>query len=514
MPNPMSAARSGFLHAKLDLWKIIPLVFLIAASLAFLFYNAFRFDMPLGFSGMYTLMAEQISDNDYSLPESTPYYGPGGVPFAYPPLGFYVMAFVAGLFDVSSITYLRFIPPLFCFLALAPLFLLVERMTSSFWAAFFSTAFLLFSPTLYYNHAWSAGMVRGLAFFLMLGGLYCFHRAVAEENRLFTVLAGIFLGLTGLTHLFYGLFFALWVACYGAAVFRVKALKTAFLTFLTGGLVGIPWLYLMITRYGIQIFRHAFSSHDNAAFLDVLAQGRANALLEWFGMKYVGVPIPLIGFALAAFATVYLLYKRQFGIPVVWLVMTLVLSPEGDRFLVVLVAILIGVGFQAGLDWFKAKWLRAVLIGGILVSIYQMAGYGLNEMLNSIPVLHRNAFDVAGYVERNIPEDSRYLFVAGQAEAEWFPYVLKREPFVSKWGSEWLGTYDEQRILQGSVAYCKDSQTLQCLEDLKLDVDAGDFIVTKKNQKNLSNELEASRSCLRLAALGVYIVWSADCLVQ
>lgn len=498
--------------AQLGLWKIVSLFFLFLVSAAFLFYNSFRFEMPLGFSGMYALMAEQVSGNHYRLPEIIPFYGPGGLPFAYPPLGFYVMAFTIDLFDVSSVTYLRFVPPFLSLLSLIPLFLLVERITSSYWAAFFSTAFLLFSPILYYNHTWSAGMVRGLAFLLMMCGFYFFYRALQEDRILFAMAAGIFLGLTSLTHLFYGLFSALWAACLGIAMFRKSAWKITLLTFLAAALTGLPWLYLMVTRYGVQIFKYAFSSHDNAAFLEVI-QGGAGTLLSWLSAKFVGVPIPVIGFALSVFAIIYLLYKRSFGIPAALLAMTLVLSPEGDRFLVLVVAVLIGVSFAAGMKWFGLKWLRVALIGCVLLAITQMARYGLTEVLGSVPVLHRNAFDVADFVEKNVPENSRYLFIAGQAEAEWFPYVLKREPFVSKWGSEWLGTYNEQRTLQGRVAYCKDGQTLQCLKDLGLDVHADDIIITKKSQKKLADELEASGSCQRMAVLGVYVIWSTDCLI-
>jgi hypothetical protein len=166
------------------------------------------------------------------------------------------------------------------------------------------------------------------------------------------------------------------------------------------------------------------------AFLDVL--GQAGALFGWLSGKFVGVPIPLIGFALAGLAVIYLIYKWKFSIPAVLLAMTLVLSPEGDRFLVLVVAVLVGISFIAGMEWFRSKWIQSALIGCILISIFQMAGYGLNEVLGSIPVLHRNTFDVADYVEKNVPESSRYLFVAGQAEAEWFPYILKRRPFISK----------------------------------------------------------------------------------
>ena len=509
----MSFANPGIFFEKLDKWKVISLICLIVVSATLLFYNAFRFELPLGFSGMYTLMAEQISDNGYALPESTPYYGPGGIPFAYPPLGFYVMAVIVDLFDVSIFTYLRFMPPLFSLLALVPFFLLVERMTFSFWAAVFSTALLLFSPTLFQNHTWSAGMVRGLAFFLMLCGFYCFYRALEEgENRSFAILTGIFLGLTGLTHLFYGMFFALWVICFGLIEFNINAWKKTLLTLLTSALVGAPWAFVMITRYGFQVFTNAFSSHDNYAFQDTFLQGKMGALLSFAAVKITEAPLPVLGFVFSAAALIYLFAQRKFGIPVILFVMVFLLSPESERFLVLVIILLTGIGFSVGMEKLKSLWLRIALVVCVVLSFAQMAAYGLEEVLGSVLFLNKNAIDVADFVEANVPEDARYLFVAGQSEAEWFPYFLRREPFVSKWGSEWLGTYDQQRILQGKVSYCKDGQSYQCLKDLELNVAAGDILITKKNQKTLAYELETSGACQRLAVIGIYVLWSADCL--
>lgn len=508
----MSVKNSIFSYLKLDIWKMIALVVLAVTGLFFFFYNAFRFEMPLGFSGMYTLMAEQISDNHYKLPEIIPFYGPGGVPFAYPPLGFYVMALVKDMFDISSMVYLRFMPPLFSLFALLPLFLLVQRKTSSFWSAYFSVFFLLFSPTLYYNHIWAAGMVRGLAFMLMLCGIYFFYLALEKKEKIYIAFSGIFLGLTILSHLFYGLFFALWVAFGGLAEFTRKAWRTTLFTAFIGSLVSVPWIALMINRYGFSTFSHAFSSHDNSAFIDVFVQG-VPTILIWLVGKFFGVPIPLFAFVLAGFAVLYLLYKRQFGIPVILLAMVLILSPEGDRFLVLIVSILLGISFSAILEVWDVRWAQIVVGSLIFISIFQMGNYGIRDVFGSAPVLYSSAYDVADFVKENVPENSRYLFIAGQAEAEWLPYILKREPFVSKWGSEWLGTYEEQRILQGRVAFCKDSQSLQCLKELGLNVRDGDIILTKKSQKRLSLELEESGSCSEIDSFGIYVLWRANCLI-
>ncbi|MEY2816894.1 MAG: hypothetical protein RL275_357 [Chloroflexota bacterium] len=504
--------RSGILHEKLDIWKTLSLIFLFVVSGVFLFYNAVRFELPMGFSGMFALMSEQISSNDFRLPESTPFYGPGGIPFAYPPLGFYVMAMVTRLLDVSSITYLRFVPPFFSLLALIPVFFLVERITRSFWAGVFSTLFVLFSPTLYYNHTWSAGMVRGLAFFLMFSGFYSFYRAHKEGNRFFAIMAGVFLGMTSMTHLFYGLFFALWIAGWWVFEFNKATWKNILFTGGSALLVSVPWLYVMITRYGFDIFTNAFSSHDNDAFLNASSGGQISNLFSWAFLKVIETPIPALGLILAGGAVIYLIYKRQYGLPAVLVLMVFFLSPESERFFVSLAGILIGVSFAGAKDVFKQRPVRWVVLAGIFIVIAQMAILGITEVRDSVIVLNRSAYDVANFVEENVPADGRYLFVVGQAEAEWFPYVIRREPFVSKWGSEWLGTYDDQRLLQNRISYCKETESLQCLVDIKLDVKSGDIIITKKNQKKLAYELETSVSCKRLAVLGIYTLWSADCL--
>lgn len=48
--------------------------------------------LPLGCAGMFTQMAEQIAGANFVLPAEIPYYGPGGIPFVYPPLGHYLFA--------------------------------------------------------------------------------------------------------------------------------------------------------------------------------------------------------------------------------------------------------------------------------------------------------------------------------------------------------------------------------------------------------------------------------------
>ena len=94
------------------------------------FWNAFRYSPPMGYAGMFSLMAELIVNAGFGLPMEVPYYGPGGVPFAYPPLGLYLLAVFIQVTGKTLII-LRFIPPLLSLLALIPLFFLAIEISGS-----------------------------------------------------------------------------------------------------------------------------------------------------------------------------------------------------------------------------------------------------------------------------------------------------------------------------------------------------------------------------------------------
>ena len=68
--------------------NILLIVALIACTPLYL-RDAFRYSVPMGYAGLFTQMAKQIADANFYLPIESPFYGPGGIPFAYPPFGMY-----------------------------------------------------------------------------------------------------------------------------------------------------------------------------------------------------------------------------------------------------------------------------------------------------------------------------------------------------------------------------------------------------------------------------------------
>ncbi len=486
------------------------LVPFLGASAFLLFYNAFRISMPIASAGLYAQAARQIGESNFRLPNYIHFYGPGDVPFAYPPLAFYVMA-AASRLGIPESTYLRFMPPVLTLLGLLVLYLLSERITRSRYSAVAAVAICAVSPALYGAHAWSSGAVRAMAFLFLLCGLYLFDRALSEGRILWTVLAGAFFGLVILTHLFYALFFALWLGCWVLANLNRKALMAGAVCVGAGVLISAPWVITMLIRYGAAPFSYAFLSHGNASVLAVLAQ--SDALPSWImghlgDVTSVAVEIPLVILGLVA-----CLAAREFGLPLTFLASLLVLSPEGSRFVVVLAAILAGVGAVSIARWLPAnRWSRAFGPVALCLVVLNAAVVGVPAIQGDLYRAPQDVIDLGEYVQQSTAAEARYLFLGEPRDGEWLPYLLQRAPFASKWGAEWLGTYDDEISLLSSIDYCRRTRVVECLFELHLPIRSGDVLVTWKEDRDVARGLKRQPACPELAEIGEYVVWKAACI--
>ena len=487
----------------------LPAVALALAGVL-LFHNAFRFSLPMGYAGLYAQASEQIAQANFRLPDAIHFYGPGDIPFTYPPLALYGMALSLKL-GISPITYMRFMPPLLSLLALVPIYLLAEREAHSPFAALAALGICAASPALNAAHASASGIVRALGFVLLLSGFYVFERAVELSRIALSVLAGIIFGLVALTHLFYALFFALWASCWVIARPNLRSMRAGAIFVAVGILVVAPWLLLVVFRHGLAPFSNAFLTHGNTSFLEVLTGHQE--LITWVGGKLdvvTAVPFLIIFVGLGF---IFSVASRDFGLPLAFLVVLLVLSPEGARFITVLAAILAGAGGAAVRKWLPSvRWAGAVSLSLLGLVVGGALFLGFRGIQRNRPDLREGAVAVGQYIQKNTSPGTRYLLMAGPNEAEWFPYLLQRQPMASKWGAEWLGTYDEQSSLVSSINYCHRVQDLGCIRDLHLPLQSTDVLVTLKGDKELSAELEALPRCSEMAAVGQYVVWKAECL--
>ncbi len=158
------------LKAPLQYKKHIPLLVVVLLTAPIIFFQSFRFSYPLGYGGMFTLIAEKISEANFGLPMSIPHYGPGGIPLVYPPFAMYPFALAIKM-GVPIWFYLRIVPAIFTLLAIIPFYYFTLELIDSKGAAIVAAVLAITVPAVYYTHVWSAGVVRALALCFCLAGL-------------------------------------------------------------------------------------------------------------------------------------------------------------------------------------------------------------------------------------------------------------------------------------------------------------------------------------------------------
>ncbi|QCJ45949.1 glycosyltransferase family 39 protein [Haloprofundus sp. MHR1] len=440
-------------------------------------------------AGLYNLMGEQIAANGYLPPESIPYYTVDGVPFAYPPLMFYVIAAIRDVTGVGPFALARFFPGLVTIAYLAPTYLLARDVLASRPAASAVGLLVALNPKVLQWHITAGGLVRAPAFLFAVCGIYAGYRlytaveTTGYERRWLAVSALCF-GLTLLTHPTYTLFFV------GSFVILWLSLDRSLAGFLRGGVVAAggfalatPWLLWNVSTHGIEVFTEASGTHGGI--------GGGLAVTPWLA-------IPLL------LAAALFLVRRPFlG---VWTVAAALLFQQArfvafvGTFAVVALAFApVRTAVAERVPRPKRRTLAAVAVAVTLVCGLGVVGYSMTVAEPSIAPAFVDDDDVAAmeWAGDETPEDATFV-VVGDA-AEWFPDVSKRTMVVGLWGVEWEGaeTYAEQKELYRTVSTCDSadcvSETLNAADVTPdyLYVPKGTYIVRGKRTTG-GGELAAS----------------------
>lgn len=461
----------------------LPEVLLFLVSAGLYFFNAFRYALPTGYAGLYTLMSEQLGANAFRLPRTVPFYGPGGFPYAYPPAGFYLAAVFIDALKVPAFVYLRFAPPLLTLLFLALEYILVRQMTGSRLKALLAVSLTSVSGAIYAYHVQAAGMVRSLALAFAAGTLILTWMVLSRPRPERTtyaqaVLAGAALALTVLTHLSYALF-----AILGIAVFALLAGKCAWRwrLLLPGIILGSAlvisavWWGTILSRFGLVVLTNPARSHGNFEVLHSLAVVGWRSAPALFIQKLIGAtfdwtPAVLVGLDLAGLA--YLLLKRRWALPVLFLLVFLAVG-EPDRFLLITGAIaaaeLLGdvltyVHAQDEKDQRPNFLVYTVAIVILLAYPY----YGALKMVRSDqPTLSPSVIQMAAWIREHTSAEAKYLLLDESNDLdEWIPYLTRRTPLVGSWGGEWVGNLASLEYRSSQLDACLASQSDACIQDL------------------------------------------------
>ena len=492
--------------------KHIPLLVALLLSASIIFFQVFRYSFPLGYAGMFTLIAEKIAEGNFQLPISIPHYGPGGIPLVYPPLGMYVFALAMKL-GIPIWFYLRVIPAIFTLLSVVPLYYFTLELVESKVASVLAVVFVITAPAVYYTHVWAAGVVRALALFLCLTGLFFYVRSLRDFSWRNFLLAGISLGLLFVTHWLYVVFAALvGLACL-IAEWKPSRLPIAFGILVLALLVAAPWLVLILERHGASSILLAYSSHRNADFF--LSLNEISAAVQFIRDNLGHVTDNWFLTALALPGFILLVLRRKFHLPLAFIF--ILLMGEASFYTEILAGMMAGA-FSAeifrltpGLAVLKSsgisgllKWIPAMVI--ILCFILSSIN-GLSQITQYQPEIDGHALQVSSFVRKNTDPAATFLFIGRVNEAEWFPYLLDRTPVFAMWGSEWKGTYATQLEILVTLRECQLQKSWACMQAIQQEESVSPTLLVGPNSRWLIQQIKDTRAWELIYTDELYVVW-------
>ena len=376
-------------------------------------------------AGLYTLTADTIRANGYALPETVPHYSAEGVPVAYPPLVFYVLAAAR---DLGATTFATAMvgPPLLTVAALVPAYLLGREIADDRRAGTAVALLVVLNPQTLEWHISAGGLVRAPAFALALSGSYAALRLFRDGKRQWVPGGLLAVALVALTHPTYALFTVVTTLLFWVGYDRSPV------GFGRGAVVGVgalvlvtPWLLAVIELHGPVVFSGAAGTHGGVG-------GGLYRLRQW-GPTWALLPVA---------AAVGLLGTRH-RVVGLWTLVVWVLFAQprftyavGAITVVALVAVLArserlgGVAFDSRTALASLLVLSAVGVAGV--------GFDFTGSDRTTPEFVDDE-DVAAmeWAAAETRPDANFV-VLGDA-AEWFPVLAERTILVSPWGAEWRG---------------------------------------------------------------------------
>jgi len=421
---------------------------------------------PINDGGMFYVMIEDLKASHFLLPAFTS-YNHLNIPFAYPPLSFYVGGLIS-LTGISTFNIIRWLPPLISTLAIPAFYWMASLMLNSRTKASLATLAYALMPRSFSWYVMGGGLSRTFgALFLLL--------ACASAWSLFTKPAPKYIFLTilfgagaVLSHPETGLHTA--AACALIWLFKgrtARGLRDAAFVAFGVFLLTSPWWGTVLLQHGFAPFRSALSTGGHGAlfWLPVLtfdfAEERFATLLTALG---------LLGFAIQSM-------RRDWFLPIWMLIPFIMLAGVGlSDFVISHIAALASGSRSEAQEWavyMSQSGVARVVVGYILFSA--LVGAFVYDISLANYVVRVDSRTAMKWAKDNTPSKGHFLVLTGRSDpfsdpsSEWFPVFADRTSQNTLQGREWL-------LGKGFISFRDDIENLQnclnstpaCLDDWAL----------------------------------------------
>lgn len=458
-------------------------------------------EFPLNDGGMFYVMTRDLISNGFHLPLTTSYNGLN-LPFAYPPLAFYLAGFLTELTSWQLLDIIRILPAIFTILDIPIFFLLAKALLKNKFQVIFATLIFTFLPTTIDWLIMGGGLTRSMAFFFSLLTLYFVYKLYTQNHVRHILLAVLFSALTILSHPEAAVHTAASALVF--FIFFGRDKNGIIKSFIVAGLTLLftaPWWGTVLSNHGVQPFLAAggtgfFKISEYFLFLQF-------DITHEYSVKSIAT--------LAMLGMFGYLAKRKYFYPV-WLVIAFVSETRSAHlFLTPCVAILASYALVSILQKITEIAQGSKVSGSELQPLGSKASQGLFLLLfvqwvysamaitlllfNNMTLFHsdKEAFD---WIAVNTPRESHFLVLTGITPfsdpiAEWFPALTERVSVATVQGYEWdtatsfeVIRYESLKI-QGCI-----SQSYACIQTwMRENNEVIDYIyIHNPNQRTIAQD--------------------------
>lgn len=446
----------------------------------------FQADFPLNDGGMFYTMVRNLQAVSFKLPLFTTYNN-ANIPFAYPPLPFYLAGVLNTFLKVDLIQLLRYLPLIFSILTIPAFYLLTTQLVKTKPQQVIATFIFAMIPTVYTWEIMGGGLTRSPAFFFTLLSLTFFIRYQKGHGFKDLIWTVVFSSLTTLCHLemiyMLAISYVIIVILFNR---NWKCLIDLALIALGVLVLSSEWWLTVLLRFGVTPFGSAMSN-GGINILSPFAFLLSMDAIDNARLSFITV-LALIGVGIV-------LKNHERFLPV-WILALIFLDPRSSqRSAAIPLAMLAAIALEAIFVWLNehSSSERKVQIRAryhnleISSSVKLVAGlilffalfnnlFSLYQSDNVLKVLNHDNRDAMQWVKENTSLDSQFLvldFPSGwhtDLVGEWFPTLTLRTSVLTAQGKEWLPDQIHGNLINelSKISECRFSG-VSCLEDWQTD---------------------------------------------
>lgn len=426
---------------------------------------------PLNDGGLFYMMTQELVANHFRLPLFTS-YNHLQIPFAYPPLAFYLTGALHQIFSWELLDIYRLFPAIITILTIPAFYLLARDLTED--DNQLSLAILIFTllPATFDWAIMGGGVTRSLAFLFALLALHFTFLLFTKSRLSHLFLSALLLSLCILSHPETGFHTAFSVPVLWFFLSRKKqgAWQTLFMALITLALTA-PWWGSVAAAHGFQPFMAALSTAEQNGY----------SFFDLFNLQLTD-ELQAASIALFAFVGIFLaLARKKYFLPA-WLLISYAVAPRSAKiFIAPVVAVLAAQTVCQLIQWLDSKrahnataaFLSSLYAKLFLALLFFQWFSSAMLVLRPFSYFRLDQGDVQAFEwvkENSDPDDSRFVIVtdhfwSSDPASEWFPALTGRISTATVQGTEWLGgghyltAIEEARELQ----FCVD-QNPACIE--------------------------------------------------